>query len=414
MQTKDITIKINQILWNKMEEKISLTFGNLTHTNSILFICFLSLYKPKDSYRSSDNIYHAIDSPLELNNQHHIRRTISIYTKIIERMKINHPEQTYSQLITYAITDFLVIPYTFYTNNISPIYTIVGSKNKYMQKKTSDTIRQMNLQTDKISFIDICTGTGSLFFGIDNYTWKKITLNDLNPLRTNFLKVLKEKIFKFIKMLLETDFSFINIPDEKNRIVSEYKTELKAYEQKRKKYKKVDKNIDIAYKTFIVQCIDRAHIESHNCIFDRMVRFFPAHLKLRNVEITQIDCLEYAKDSTPDKILLIDPPYIGSETFCAISDYNYANFHSRLSDMLQQAHYPFLYFCRSSVPKTLLPDIAEHDRKHVLKMKLAEHFFNKGFFFENYQISDYTELIISNRHYSNNQFEWTDLSQNLY
>lgn len=44
-------------------------------------------------------------------------------------------------------------------------------------------------------------------------------------------------------------------------------------------------------------------------------------------------------------------------------------------------------------------------------MKLAENFFNKEFYFEKIHLKEDTELIISNRQYSDNQFRWTDEEQ---
>ena len=46
-------------------------------------------------------------------------------------------------------------------------------------------------------------------------------------------------------------------------------------------------------------------------------------------------------------------------------------------------------------------------------MKLAQYFFNKGFDFERVYLKEDSELIISNRQYSDNQFRWTDGAQNI-
>ena len=50
----------------------------------------------------------------------------------------------------------------------------------------------MKLNTSEMTLIEGCCSTGSLFFGLDTYNWKGVTLNDMNPLRTNFLNVLKK------------------------------------------------------------------------------------------------------------------------------------------------------------------------------------------------------------------------------
>lgn len=46
-------------------------------------------------------------------------------------------------------------------------------------------------------------------------------------------------------------------------------------------------------------------------------------------------------------------------------------------------------------------------------MKLAQYFFNKGFYFEKIYLKEDTELIISNKQYSDNQFQWTTAEQSI-
>ena len=64
-------------------------------------------------------------------------------------------------------------------------------------------------------------------------------------------------------------------------------------------------------------------------------------------------------------------------------------------------------------PKAYNPHNGQ-DAMHIQKMKLAEYFFNKGLYFEKVYLKEDTELIISNRQYSDNQFRWTDEEQNIY
>lgn len=116
-------------------------------------------------------------------------------------------------------------------------------------------------------------------------------LNDLNPLRTNFLNVIKTEPLKLIKQILESDLLFIEQPETKNPKLSAYKKAINDNAKKRAKYHKVDCNIDIAYHMFIVQCINKAMVESAGKIMERIFRFLPAHLKLQNAVITQQDCL---------------------------------------------------------------------------------------------------------------------------
>ncbi|MGN0496316.1 MAG: hypothetical protein ACI4GW_08850 [Lachnospiraceae bacterium] len=120
-------------------------------------------------------------------------------------------------------------------------------------------------------------------------------MNDLNPLRTNFLNVIKTEPLKLIKRLLESDLSFTKQPENKNPKLSAYKKAINDYAEKHVNYHKVDCDIDIAYKMFIVQCIDKVILERAGKIIERVFRFLPAHLKLQNSVITQQDCLGYLK-----------------------------------------------------------------------------------------------------------------------
>lgn len=281
-----------------------------------------------------------------------------------------------------------------------------------MQVATASAVDAMKLSHQHMTLIDGCCATGSLFFGLKDYTWKSVILNDLNPLRISFLNVIKKEPVKLIKKLIETDLSFIQQPETKNPILSEYKKSIHTYEAKRAKYHKVDCNIDIAYEMFLVQCIDKAMIENADKIIQRLLRFLPAHLKLQNTMITQQDCLIYLKNNDRDKLVLLDVPYIGSEHTCSIKGYNYQPFHQKVGNYLQNANFPFLYYCRSTPPKADTP-LPRTDAEHVMKMKLAHYFYNRGFFFDKVHLKEDTELIISNRHYSENQFQWNDFNINI-
>ena len=192
----------------------------------------------------------------------------------------------------------------------------------------------MQLDHSKLDFIDGCCATSSLFFGIKTYIWRNVSLNDLNPLRTNFLNVIKNQPLKLIKMLLETDFTFINTSESKNPKLKELKLETNAYVQKRHAYHKVDCNVKIAYEMFLQQCIDKAMVEQADRIFIRMLRFLPAHLKLKNATITPKYCLTYLNNDSA-KLILLDVPYIGSERECAITSYQYDPFHKKVTDLLK-------------------------------------------------------------------------------
>ena len=141
----------------------------------------------------------------------------------------------------------------------------------------------------------------------------------------------------------------------------------------------------------IVQCID---VEQKNDIINRTLRFLPASIKLQNATITQKDCLTYLENDTVKKLILLDVPYIGSKKECGIKDYNYKKFHKKVADLLYKAEYPFIYYCRSSAPKSDKSK-SQEDKANIMKMKLGQYF------------------LISNVQYSESQFQWNDFSQNL-
>ena len=148
---------------------------------------WLALYKRKSKLRSADNLYLAVKHPDQLAPSAYKSMTIAVYDGLLNTLQEQHPESTYTQLIESAIADYLVLHMTFYTDCISPLYTIIGSKNNKMQKVTASAVKAMNLPHKSLTLIDGCCATGSLFFGLKSRPWKSVILNDLNPLRTNFL-----------------------------------------------------------------------------------------------------------------------------------------------------------------------------------------------------------------------------------
>lgn len=414
MRKKDIKIQINEILWEMALEKIENEFGKkYCKTDSLLIIMLLAVYKMKSKLRTTDNLYLAVNHPDQLAPSVYKSMTIAVYDGLLDMLQEQHPDFTYSQLIESALADYLVLPITFYTDCISPLYTIVGSKNHTMQVATVDAVNAMNIPYESFTLIDGCCATGSLFLGLKTYPWKSVVLNDLNPLRTNFLNVLKKEPIKLIKRLLETNLSFIEQPETKNPKLSAYKKAINDYAEKRATYHKVDCNIDIAYKMFIAQCIDKAMVERAGKIMERVFRFLPAHLKLQNTVITQQDCLSYLHNDDTNKLILLDVPYIGSEHTCAVTGYKYQPFHQKVADFLQNAEYPFLYYCRSTPPKSD-NTFNREDAEHIMKMKLAQYFMNKGYYFQKIHLDKDTELMVSNCQYdTETQFQWTDMDENI-
>lgn len=414
MRKKDIKIQINEILWEMALEKIENEFGKkYCKTDCILIIMLLALYKKKNKLRKAENLYLAVNHPDQLAPSAYKSMTIAVYDGLLDMLQEQHPDSTYNQLIESALADYLVLPITFYTDCISPLYTIVGSKNHTMQVATADAVNAMKIPYESFILIDCCSATGSLFFGLKSYPWKSVILNDLNPLRTNFLNVIKTEPLKLIKQILESDLSFIEQPETKNPKLSAYKKAINDYAEKRAKYHKVDCNIDIAYQMFIVQCIDKAIVERAGKIMERIFRFLPAHLKLQNAVITQQDCLNYLKNDTTNKLVLLDVPYIGSEYTCSIVGYKYQPFHKNVADCLQNAEYSFLYYCRSTPPKSE-STFNREDAEHIMKMKLGQYFMNKGYYFQKVPLDNDTELMVSNQLYNSKvQFQWTNTNENI-
>ena len=210
MVKKDIKIQINEILWEKALEKIESDFGKkYCKTDCILIIMLLALYKKKNKLHNTENLYLAVNHPDQLAPSAYKSMTIAVYDGLLDMLQGQHPDFTYNQLIESAIADYLVLPITFYTDCISPLYTIIGSKNHTVQVATADAVNAMKIPHESFTIIDECCATGSLFFGLKMYPWKSVILNDLNPLRTNFLNVLKKEPLRLIKHILETDLSFI-------------------------------------------------------------------------------------------------------------------------------------------------------------------------------------------------------------
>ena len=101
-------------------------------------------------------------------------------------------------------------------------------------------------------------------------------------------------------------------------------------------------------------------------------------------------------------------PYIGSEHTCAVTGYKYQPFHKKVADYLQNAEYPFLYYCRSTPPKSN-STFNRADAEHIMKMKLGQNFMNKSYYFQKVPHKEDTELMISNQFYNSEvQFQWTN------
>lgn len=99
-------------------------------------------------------------------------------------------------------TNIRAIGDTSSNHSIRPFWLLI-------QVATANAVNAMKLSHESLTLIDGCSATGSLFFGLKTYPWKSVILYNLNPLRTNFLNVLKKKTLSLLKRILEADLSFI-------------------------------------------------------------------------------------------------------------------------------------------------------------------------------------------------------------
>ena len=84
-----------------------------------------------------------------------------------------------------------------------------------------------------------------------------------------------------------------------------------------------------------------------------------------------------------------------------------------MADYLQNAEYPFLYYCRSTPPKSN-SIFNKTDAEHIMKTKLAQYFMNKGYYFQKVPLKEDTELMISNQlNDEESQFQWRKIEQNI-
>lgn len=412
--TKEIKVSINKIHLERANLKIKeLLKHNYTDNDNMLIMTLLYLYKYQSKPINYDVVYLACKHPDELNRSNYITKKYYINEKVLSLLKAKNPHTRLKDIVEYIIASFIATPTSEYTSNIPPLYTIVGSKNTMMQKETASAVDAMNLSHESMTLVDGCCATGSLFFGINTYPWKEVILNDLNPLRTNFLNVIKKNPLTLIKKILNTELANFEQSSERTNNLRIFRNSTDKYVTTRRNYRKVDCNVDIAYEMFLLQCLSKKYPDNLDKIPNRVFRFLPAHLKLQNAIITQEDCLKYLKNDDTKKFVILDVPYIGSEFTCAINGYKYKPFHEKVANYLQNAQYPFLYYCRSTPPKSDNIFTSEQG-EHIMRIKLAQHFMDKGFYFKKIHLEEDTELMISNHLYDKvAQFQWSEIKENI-
>jgi hypothetical protein len=89
-------------------------------------------------------------------------------------------------------------------------------------------------------------------------------------------------------------------------------------------------------------------------------------------------------------LLVIDPPYIGTEEQCGDKEFP----HDKLATAIHKSskHSLFLYFCRSSSPLRIKEDRDIADRH--LKREIDSYFRGHGYYFEEYPLWDRTDMPI--------------------
>lgn len=407
-------ITVNKVLLERANSKIKKLFKrNYTDNDQLLIMILLYLYKHHSKPINYDVVYLACEHPDELNSDNYITKKYYVNEKVLSLLKTKNSTSYLSTIVECVIAYFIITPISEYTDNISPLYTIVGSKNTTMQKATASAVDTMELSHESMTLVDACCATGSLFCGLKTYPWKEVILNDLNPLRTNFLNVIKKNPLTLIKKILNTKLTDFEQSSERTDNIKVFRNNTNTYEIARQHYHKVDCNIEIAYEMFLLQCISKQYPENFDKILNRVIRFLPAHLKLQNAIITQDDCLKYLENDETKKFVILDVPYIGSEFTCAINGYKYKPFHVKVAEYLQNAKYPFLYYCRSTPPKSD-NTFTKQQGALIMKMKLAQHFMNKDLHFQKVHLKDDTELMISNQLYDKKaQFQWTEFEDSI-
>lgn len=82
-------------------------------------------------------------------------------------------------------------------------------------------------------------------------------------------------------------------------------------------------------------------------------------------------------------------------------------------EYLQNTEYPFLYYCRSTSPKSDT-DYTKEEREHIMKTKLTLHFINKEYYFQKVHLKEDTKLMVSNQFYnSKSHFQWSYIDEKI-
>lgn len=456
MKKKDASITINNAIWKETTEKLQQLFGKkLKKTEvfqmTILLALFLLNKNGKDLTKNAKEVYESLLKPSDVVEEPPTF-TIAVFPELLEQLVDNWTKQIKSKSFKNSLSRNDIVGFAFaivattdideYLEPLEALYKFTGYKNPEMQSATASAVSAMNLPTQDLTLVEVCCGSAALTLGLNPSRWKQIILNDMDPLKTNFLNVLINEPVKLIDAILEEGINYKKGNVHDKEIIDVFIEEIDAFAKKREKYNQVACDTKIAAHFFLCACTTRNFREkwlTQKTILQRLLCFLPASLKLRysHAIVTQRDALDFLDNkctiSIPhdepifldcNRFLLSDTPYPGSEKYSGLKNYKYERFHRKVAEKLTNADYPFLYFCRSTAPKG---DSRPIDVKnHSMKLLLAQLFFNKGFYHDKVHLTwnclpsedgstteSATELLISNQRYSNTQFLWNRDDQDL-
>ncbi len=325
-----------------------------------------------------------------------------------------------SKFVELAIVDFLEKSCVDYANMAKPLYSFAGSKTLPMAKAHKHATNAISLNPHT-ELIEVCVGSGALFFATDTTNFTSCTVNDLTPSRVNFLSVVQVKPLELIYKLLDLSSNFKYFtPEEKTKLKTSSKSIVDAYDKKQRKYKKIKIDVDVAYALLVYETFNTPR-PFDSSILKKITNFpfniLPMYFKLKDVAITKLDARHYLSNSNTNKFVCLDVPYITSTpaTYSGIKDFDYVTFHSEVSKALEVANYPFLYYCRSTSSQKINSLVGTENGLDIMSKCLKPYFFNKGFFFDlvPLEVGNGTEhehvemeVMISNRKYNDTQFQW--------
>lgn len=464
---RDVTVTIKDAIWMQARNKLQQLFQKKLKETEILEVTILltMFLLEKDAKKhkeqaggatekivnKAEDVRNSLLNPSDV-SEDALPFTIAVYSELLESLVENWKKQISSKKLKNSIRRNDIIEYALaivattdtieYLVPLQALYTFTGYKNPEMQAATASAVSAMNLPTQDLTLVEVCCGSAALTLGLEHSEWKQIVLNDLDPLKTNFINVLIHEPIKLVDTILGIGITYKSKYTQDKTKIESFVKEIDAFAKRRKKYHQVACDIEIAAKFFLCACTKnnfRNRYLAKETILKRLLCFLPAAFKLweSNTVVTQEDAMIFLENNctiniprgdalhlNTQRFIISDTPYPCSEEYSGLEGYNYEKFHGKVANRLIHAEYPFLYFCRSTATKS---DSRPIDIKnHAMKLFLARLFFDKGLLYDKVRLSwgckqkedgstteSAPELIISNRHYSDNQFIWNSDSQDL-